>query len=255
MTNVLAGYAQERNIDRAYHLAMVALYGYDPYFWLSRLPLTPLCNGSNISVGASPKDPDLDRRKTMEQNDDKFTPIIHNMDATIAAEITEAEQLRQERNHTDDATISEINAERFAGEEIVNDPPSTEQLKAEAHEAELANLDADPRNQDPEWVQMMADKKTENERVKTQAEVIDLINQWEADGCWDIEKTEGFEMHHDALLAYRLAREKEWQREEMDRLLDKANILGCTVAMVRYLEIQEQKIDRLDRANDKRRGE
>lgn len=45
---------------------------------------------------------------------------------------------------------------------------------------------------------------------RTEAELERLKRQWCDDACWDIERTEGFEAHHDELLAYRLEKEAEW---------------------------------------------
>jgi hypothetical protein len=39
--------------------------------------------------------------------------------------------------------------------------------------------------------------------VKTSEEIAELKRQWIADGSWDIETTDGFEEHHDELLAWR----------------------------------------------------
>jgi hypothetical protein len=39
--------------------------------------------------------------------------------------------------------------------------------------------------------------------MKTREEVEKLKEQWKADGCWNIENTEGFEEYHDELLAFR----------------------------------------------------
>jgi hypothetical protein len=48
---------------------------------------------------------------------------------------------------------------------------------------------------------------------KTREEIEALKENWRADPCWDIEDTEGFEEHHDELLAYRHEVQAEWQRE------------------------------------------
>lgn len=40
--------------------------------------------------------------------------------------------------------------------------------------------------------------------IKTSEEIQALKDGWVKDPCWDIEKTEGFEEHHDELLAWRL---------------------------------------------------
>jgi RNA polymerase-binding transcription factor DksA len=48
---------------------------------------------------------------------------------------------------------------------------------------------------------------------RTNEELEDLKKQWLADGCWDIEDTEGFEAHHDELLAWRKDLEREYERK------------------------------------------
>lgn len=47
---------------------------------------------------------------------------------------------------------------------------------------------------------------------RTAAELEDLKAQWEADPCWDIEETEGFEAHYDELFAYRKQKIAEWEQ-------------------------------------------
>jgi hypothetical protein len=111
----------------------------------------------------------------------------------------------------------------------------------------VANHMDDPRANDDEWVNAQLDKINEHYRVKTQAEVIDLINQWDADPIWDLENSEGFEMHHDALLAVRLAKETEWKQKENDRLLARAGELGCSIALVKHLEQLEWKLEQLEK--------
>ena len=155
-----------------------------------------------------------------QNNEDYYIDYIHlqpapDIDAMIsgAADLAEYQQLLAEHSHTDVATQAEIDHERFAGEEIKDDPS-------------------------PEPA------------TKTQQDVIDLINNWSGDPCWDLEKTEGFEAHREVLLAVRLAQEKEWAQKENDRLINRSNELGCSVAMVKHLESQlgrlSNRIERLE---------
>lgn len=50
--------------------------------------------------------------------------------------------------------------------------------------------------------------------MKTREEVEKLKQDWLADGCWDIEKTEGFEDYTDELLKFRRKMERIWKREK-----------------------------------------
>lgn len=51
----------------------------------------------------------------------------------------------------------------------------------------------------------------------TREEVESLKRSWWADPEWELEHTIGFEAYHDELLAYRLAKEKEWEEERKAR--------------------------------------
>ena len=58
---------------------------------------------------------------------------------------------------------------------------------------------------------------------RTRDEIAALKAQWRADGCWDLEHTEGFEAHHDELQIYRLETELARTRAHLEeyRLLMK----------------------------------
>lgn len=47
--------------------------------------------------------------------------------------------------------------------------------------------------------------------TQTPEEIDALKTNWAKDPCWDIEDTEGFEDHHDELLAFRKEKEAEWE--------------------------------------------
>lgn len=53
--------------------------------------------------------------------------------------------------------------------------------------------------------------------MKTPQEIEDLKASWKRDPCWDIENTEGFEAHHDELLAFRKNHEAESERKAQER--------------------------------------
>ena len=80
--------------------------------------------------------------------------------------------------------------------------------------------------------------------MKTQEQVTQLKRDWEGDPNWDLEETEGFEEHREELLAYRLAKEAEWEAAHQKRLLDKAEKLGCpgNVTLAAYIENLEWRI-------------
>jgi hypothetical protein len=134
----------------------------------------------------------------------------------------------------------------FVPEQIdMNGKIDLENAHAKARGDWMANHHDDPRFDDQEWVNKNLEQIDHLYRPKTQADVIDLINQWCADPIWDIENTEGFEAQHDALLAVRLAKETEWKNKENDRILSRAGELGCSEAMVHYTEQLDRQIGQL----------
>lgn len=84
--------------------------------------------------------------------------------------------------------------------------------------------------------------------IKTTAEVDALKQNWLNDPCWDIETTEGFEDHHDNLLAFRLEREAAWQRKRSMQLAERAVELGVpgNLVLALYVEKLEDRIGRLE---------
>lgn len=74
----------------------------------------------------------------------------------------------------------------------------------------------------------------------------ELKRQWNADPCWDIERSEGFEAHYAELLQYRLDTEHEWQERERKRKQFRAEALGCSVELIGYLEGLEARIRDLE---------
>jgi hypothetical protein len=84
--------------------------------------------------------------------------------------------------------------------------------------------------------------------MKTQQEIQELKYQWEADPCWDIEETGGFEEYREELLAYRLRQEIEWATERERQLIKKANELGApgNTLLAAYVINLETKLDRIN---------
>lgn len=64
------------------------------------------------------------------------------------------------------------------------------------------------------------------EDIPSFEEVDELMAQWRADPCWDVEDTEGFEAHRFLLRKLREAQEDEWRQEQRSRLETFALSLG-----------------------------
>ena len=58
---------------------------------------------------------------------------------------------------------------------------------------------------------------------RTAEEIEALKTNWRDDPIWDIEDTEGFELHRDELVAYRLEWEVHWKLQRERRLASKDN--------------------------------
>jgi len=62
--------------------------------------------------------------------------------------------------------------------------------------------------------------------TRTKDEIEKLKAAWVADPIWDLETEEGFEAHHDELLAYRQQMEAAWDAADLRELESLANTLG-----------------------------
>jgi len=82
-------------------------------------------------------------------------------------------------------------------------------------------------------------------------EVKTLKENWKGDPCWDIENTEGFEDHKQELLDYRLGMEASWKKKNEERLQKRSAELECSIKLVEYIEILENRfqevVDGLDK--------
>lgn len=58
--------------------------------------------------------------------------------------------------------------------------------------------------------------------VPNEADIDELKRPWLADGCWDIEDTEGCEAYREELLAWRLGIEAERERETTEELAQRS---------------------------------
>ena len=87
--------------------------------------------------------------------------------------------------------------------------------------------------------------------MATQAEIADLKKQWQADPCWDIEDTEGFEEHREELRVFRAEQQATRERAERARLEQKAAALGAPgkIALVEYIERLELRVKALERGD------
>jgi len=56
--------------------------------------------------------------------------------------------------------------------------------------------------------------------MKTRAEVNELKENWQADPCWDLEDTEGFEDYRKELAAFRLSYEYELEKTSLIKDLE-----------------------------------
>lgn len=88
---------------------------------------------------------------------------------------------------------------------------------------------------------------------KTRQEINDLKHGWNADPCWDIEDTEGFENHKDELLIHRLKMEKQWNEAYNREMQDYASKIGTgSIKLAQHIMSLEQKIEKLEeRLNEK----
>ncbi len=68
-------------------------------------------------------------------------------------------------------------------------------------------------------------------KVKDEEDIENLKDAWYADPCWNIEDTEGFGEHKDALLAYRAGWERTWETRALQELR----------AYVKYIMISDDK--------------
>ena len=53
--------------------------------------------------------------------------------------------------------------------------------------------------------------------AKTASDVIELVQQWASDPCWDLEDTEGFEHYREVLLKKRQEYEAKWEKGAEER--------------------------------------
>jgi hypothetical protein len=74
--------------------------------------------------------------------------------------------------------------------------------------------------------------------IRTEEELQLLKNNWLQDGSWDIENTEGFEAHHDQLLAWRQEQERSWEERQRQK---RETLLGWTQDDLIYAAMDNQQ--------------
>ncbi len=84
---------------------------------------------------------------------------------------------------------------------------------------------------------------------RTKTELAELKRNWQADPCWDIEDTEGFEYHYMELRRWREALEDARRVNEINRVTTRAAHLGFTYDQMRFLEGMETQIRALQKEN------
>lgn len=55
---------------------------------------------------------------------------------------------------------------------------------------------------------------------RSRAEIVRLKANWRLAPCWNIEDAEGFELHREELVAFRLACQAQWMAQQYQQILD-----------------------------------
>lgn len=83
--------------------------------------------------------------------------------------------------------------------------------------------------------------------MKTPEEIEALKRSWLYDPCWNIEETEGFELHKVYLKNWRLSKERQWDEMREAKLLERAGKMGIpgNISLMKYFEKMETEIELL----------
>jgi len=84
--------------------------------------------------------------------------------------------------------------------------------------------------------------------MATESELIQLKRNWKADPCWDIWETEGFEDHTEELRLFQVLMEKQWKEDYQERITQRAIKLNCSPELVKYIEMLERRLTKLEDA-------
>lgn len=82
--------------------------------------------------------------------------------------------------------------------------------------------------------------------VRSIEELDNLKREWSYDPCWDIEDTHGYELWHDELKCWRERHEAQMAQIEAERIGLKTAELGINAALLKYIELLELRIARLE---------
>ena len=92
--------------------------------------------------------------------------------------------------------------------------------------------------------------------MATLQELEALKSNWRSDPCWDIEGTEGFELHYEELLQYRLGVEEE-SRREYESFLEQESVkygIPGNITLTQYIRMLESRLGVLEQAAFEARG-
>jgi hypothetical protein len=87
--------------------------------------------------------------------------------------------------------------------------------------------------------------------MATRAEIEDLKRAWEADACWDLYDTAGFEEHREELKEHQEKMEKFWIERAREKARKKAELMGVDQdsTLFKYLNNLEHRIEQLENKN------
>lgn len=98
----------------------------------------------------------------------------------------------------------------------------------------------------PEFKQVIEDLQAVM-NTPTRGAVETLKRNWEADPCWDLETTPGFEAVQEELLAHRLKMEERWKQEYDRQLREYAARVGIeNLTLAAYIRRLEERIAKLE---------
>ncbi|MBS0437080.1 MAG: hypothetical protein JSR75_19710 [Proteobacteria bacterium] len=201
-----------------------------------------------------------------------YTAAMQALDEALAANAELVAELR-ERVIATRATACEAHTAALAGTGSWDGYLAASRVQQEAEEALCAtgaNLHDRPADAADEPVADLVEYTGPESahgaqplQLRSDEDIENLKQQWRYDPTWDIETTEGFELHREKLLAYRQECEEQWakRRAEMSRQLQvelaaRAEELGIAgnVRLVRYIESLERRINALERGFIERGG-
>lgn len=82
--------------------------------------------------------------------------------------------------------------------------------------------------------------------MTTTADIEALKRNWQADPCWDIEKTDGFNEYHDELLAFRIKYEQDQEKEYQEKIKKDCEKFNISAELLQLLRQYENRISDLE---------